>query len=305
MNSSRTNNMHPLATTLAMATTFAADDNNITDHNNNFNIDIDNNNNNSKQTSPSYRKPQAIGCSQNKETNQPAAAAKLQNKQKIYCSFCRNNGEEQSFYQSHKLKDENGKVVCPVLMNYKCPTCGVIGEHTKSYCPANRNKQQQQQHQQRFNGKAGGQCALHKGHQQAAAASVKAIPNTASNAAPARLIYPAKANELQRCGNRVARRRIGGGGGGNDLSNRQTVAKLNNPDLDSASLQLLLPSLQQQLPIQPPTQQQPLQHQPTPIQLQLLHLQRQLPQGVYEHLLSGFIDHVNQVLLKSGQRQLI
>lgn len=57
------------------------------------------------------------------------------------CSFCRSNGEDPSIYESHKLKDENGKVTCPVLMNYQCPTCQAIGEHTRSYCPRNKSKQ--------------------------------------------------------------------------------------------------------------------------------------------------------------------
>lgn len=31
------------------------------------------------------------------------------------CVFCRNNGEEESYYRQHLLKDADGRVLCPVL----------------------------------------------------------------------------------------------------------------------------------------------------------------------------------------------
>lgn len=31
------------------------------------------------------------------------------------CVFCRNNGEEETYYKKHLLKDVDGKVSCPVL----------------------------------------------------------------------------------------------------------------------------------------------------------------------------------------------
>jgi protein nanos 1 len=55
------------------------------------------------------------------------------------CVFCRNNGESESFYTSHCLKDSEGKVTCPVLRAYTCPLCGANGDasHTIKYCPEN------------------------------------------------------------------------------------------------------------------------------------------------------------------------
>lgn len=55
------------------------------------------------------------------------------------CVFCRNNGETESFYTSHYLKDADGKVTCPVLRAYTCPLCGANGDaaHTIKYCPEN------------------------------------------------------------------------------------------------------------------------------------------------------------------------
>lgn len=55
------------------------------------------------------------------------------------CVFCRNNGESETFYTSHYLKDSEGKVTCPVLRAYTCPLCGANGDaaHTIKYCPEN------------------------------------------------------------------------------------------------------------------------------------------------------------------------
>ena len=68
-------------------------------------------------------------------TKLPAAASK---KPQV-CVFCRNNGETESFYTSHYLKDAEGKVTCPVLRAYTCPLCGANGDaaHTIKYCPEN------------------------------------------------------------------------------------------------------------------------------------------------------------------------
>ncbi|XP_039314843.1 nanos homolog 1-like [Solenopsis invicta] len=53
------------------------------------------------------------------------------------CVFCRNNGEEESFYREHLLKDVDGLILCPVLRAYTCPYCGASGDlaHTDKDCP--------------------------------------------------------------------------------------------------------------------------------------------------------------------------
>ncbi|XP_034934883.1 nanos homolog 3 isoform X2 [Chelonus insularis] len=57
------------------------------------------------------------------------------------CVFCKNNGEDASYYKKHILKDADGIVKCPVLREYKCPICGTSGDHahTIKYCPMNKN----------------------------------------------------------------------------------------------------------------------------------------------------------------------
>lgn len=44
-----------------------------------------------------------------------------------FCVFCKNNQEDESFYLKHTLKDDEGRVTCPVLFHYTCPTCGATG----------------------------------------------------------------------------------------------------------------------------------------------------------------------------------
>ncbi|XP_014768290.1 uncharacterized protein LOC106867802 [Octopus bimaculoides] len=54
-----------------------------------------------------------------------------------FCVFCKNNGENAVLYSGHVLKDELGRVSCPVLRSYTCPLCGSSGDraHTVRYCP--------------------------------------------------------------------------------------------------------------------------------------------------------------------------
>nr|CAX32468.1 nanos-like protein [Isodiametra pulchra] len=58
------------------------------------------------------------------------------------CVFCKNNGEMESVYASHVLKNEEGVIVCPILRAYTCPICGVSGDnaHTIKYCPQGNNE---------------------------------------------------------------------------------------------------------------------------------------------------------------------
>ncbi|TNN88822.1 Nanos 2 [Liparis tanakae] len=57
-----------------------------------------------------------------------------------YCRFCKQNGESAKVYRSHRLKADDGRVICPILWNYTCPICEATGDiaHTRRYCPQER-----------------------------------------------------------------------------------------------------------------------------------------------------------------------
>ena len=61
------------------------------------------------------------------------------------CSFCKTNGEKKEIYSSHNLKDSLGKLLCPILREFKCPKCGESGDyaHTNKYCPVTQRKKKE------------------------------------------------------------------------------------------------------------------------------------------------------------------
>jgi len=59
------------------------------------------------------------------------------------CKFCYSNGEAESQFRSHQLKNSSGLVTCPVLRSFTCPICKATGDfaHTQRYCPRNKDGQ--------------------------------------------------------------------------------------------------------------------------------------------------------------------
>ena len=52
---------------------------------------------------------------------------------KPYCKVCFDTGKSESEYTSHWVKDLNGKITCPTLLNTKCRVCNRHG-HTARFC---------------------------------------------------------------------------------------------------------------------------------------------------------------------------
>jgi hypothetical protein len=53
---------------------------------------------------------------------------------KSFCKVCCDAGKSESEYTNHCVKNNTGKVICPILLNQLCRYCSKKG-HTVSYCP--------------------------------------------------------------------------------------------------------------------------------------------------------------------------
>ncbi len=67
---------------------------------------------------------------------------------KMYCVFCKNHGKD---FKSHNLKNKEGIVICPEILNIECRYCREKG-HTKNYCVVlqEKNKKKDEKYNKLF-----------------------------------------------------------------------------------------------------------------------------------------------------------
>lgn len=55
------------------------------------------------------------------------------------CRFCKNHPAPESaeYAKTHVLRDEEGRITCPILREFVCTICNATGDsaHTYRYCP--------------------------------------------------------------------------------------------------------------------------------------------------------------------------
>ena len=73
-------------------------------------------------------------------SQEPPPLRQTQNKKMKhnFCVFCKKNGENASYYLSHTLKDDNGRVICPILYRHSEPKLRI--SFTKLFRETNNNR---------------------------------------------------------------------------------------------------------------------------------------------------------------------
>ena len=69
----------------------------------------------------------------NRIANHSSRALQVQSQRPRECKVCIDAGKSVEEYTAHWVKDREGNITCPTLLNQKCLVCGIFG-HTTSYC---------------------------------------------------------------------------------------------------------------------------------------------------------------------------
>ena len=68
----------------------------------------------------------------------------------MFCKVCKDAGKSETEYNSHYVKNNTGKVLCPTLLNQQCKYCKKSG-HTVKFCPELKLKEKNQRREDYFN----------------------------------------------------------------------------------------------------------------------------------------------------------
>ena len=68
----------------------------------------------------------------------------------MFCKVCKDAGKSEQEYTNHSVRNNQGKVLCPTLLNQSCKYCKNTG-HTVKYCEVLKLKEKNERREEYFN----------------------------------------------------------------------------------------------------------------------------------------------------------